>query len=223
MSLKIVAISDIHNRFPALKLPKGDVLVCAGDLTGRGEMNEINLFCRWLDDQDFDHKIVVAGNHDWGFVHHPELAKDAVKKAGATYLENSEVVIDGIKFWGSPWTPWFYDWAFNGRTEQLKRIWDSIPDDTDVLITHGPPYGILDVNMEKERCGCPLLLEAVKRVKPQLHLFGHIHEGWGVIPPVPASNFPETTFANCAVVNRNYELRSHGWTLEITGPKKPSV
>jgi len=91
------------------------------------------------------------------------------------------VTVAGIKFYGSPWQPWFYDWAFNlKRRTEIRAKWDLIPLDTEVLITHGPPYGILDRTTRGERVGCEELLEAIKQIRPRLHVFGHIHEAYGI-------------------------------------------
>jgi len=212
--MKIVAASDIHNRFPGLRLPPGDVLVIAGDSTGRGTLPEISLFARWMDDQDFTHKIIIAGNHDWAFETQNTLARDIFKKIGVHYLENSEVVIDGFKFWGSPWTPWFFDWAFNSPSpEHIKRFWDTIPADTDVLITHGPPHGILDRTKQGDLAGCRELGMALARVNPQIHLFGHIHEAYGTY------DLGATKLYNCSVCSLSYELRNKPWEIELKAPR----
>ena len=95
----------------------------------------------------------------------------------AHYLCDESLTLDGVKFYGSPWQPRFFDWAFNkDRGAPLKAIWDKIPLDTDVLITHGPPHGILDLTFDKIKAGCEELLLAVQRIKPKVHVFGHIHE-----------------------------------------------
>lgn len=213
--MKIVGISDIHNRQKQVGLPEGDVLVCAGDLTGAGNIWEVADFAQWLAEQKFKHKLVIAGNHDWAFEDRPDEARELMKEAGAIYLENSEVIIDGVKFWGSPWTPRFFDWAFNADPDKLKECWDAIPADTDVLITHGPPYGILDINREGQHCGCSLLLDAVTRVNPQLHLFGHIHEGSGYM------HGGQTHFMNVSVVNRSYYVVNPPREHSLLGAKIP--
>jgi len=103
-------------------------------------------------------------------------------KNATCYLENSGVEIDGVKFWGSPWQPEFFNWAFNlPRGRRLAEIWALIPDDTEVLITHTPPYGILDRVDSGEHVGCEDLRRALQRVKPKVHVFGHIHEDRGVV------------------------------------------
>jgi hypothetical protein len=119
----------------------------------------------------------------------------------AIYLQDSGVDIDGIKFWGSPWQPEFYNWAFNlPRGPELARVWAQIPNDTDVLITHGPPYGVLDEIYHGKRVGCQDLSDALERVKPKVHVFGHIHEGYGVLEQ------NGTTYVNASLCNQYYQL-----------------
>ena len=109
------------------------------------------------------------------------------------------MIIDGVKFYGSPWQPWFYDWAFNlERGPEIRAKWDLIPEDTDVLITHGPPYGIGDLTFQKDHAGCQDLLKAVERLKPRTHIFGHIHERYGI------NSIDGTTFINASSFNHNY-------------------
>jgi Icc-related predicted phosphoesterase len=119
---------------------------------------------------------------------------------GLHYLQDSGVEINGVKFWGSPWQPWFHDWAFNLKTStQLRSKWNLIPTDTDVLLTHGPPFGILDRTQRTgESVGCHELLLAVRRVSPKLHVFGHIHEGYGM------KQVGETLFANASTCTLQY-------------------
>ena len=138
------------------------------------------------------------GNHDWPIAHAgPEAMKDLIKNA--IYLENSGVEIDGVKFWGSPWQPEFFNWAFNlPRGPKLAEMWALIPDDTDVLITHSPPYGILDQIYSGEHVGCEDLLAALQRVRPKVHVFGHIHEGYGMLKQ------NGTTFINASVCDERY-------------------
>ena len=118
------------------------------------------------------------------------------------YLENGSCEFGGLKFWGSPVQPEFMDWAFNvKRGPDIKKYWDMIPDDTDVLITHGPPWGLLDQirpGREVEHLGCGELLKAVRRVKPKLHVFGHIHGGYGSFKEGP------TQFVNASLLNEAY-------------------
>lgn len=176
--MRIVAISDTHRLHNDIKVPDGDVLIHAGDFTGTGKIHEIAAFDVWLAKQPHRHKIVIAGNHDVTFETMPHIARASLQHA--TYLEDSGVEIDGFKIWGSPWQPRFCNWAFNvERGEKLRQKWEQIPERVDILITHGPPYGILDSVASGEHVGCEELLKAVDRVHPRLHVFGHIHESSG--------------------------------------------
>jgi predicted phosphohydrolase len=178
--VRIVAVADTHTFQGDLKqVPDGDVFIHAGDLLRGGTFDELRLVLPWLQSLPHRHKIVVAGNHDRCFEWNRD-ASVAALGAGFTYLEDSAAVIDGVRFWGSPWQPEFNNWAFNlPRGEPLAAKWRLIPPDTDVLITHGPPRGIGDHFGADEREGCDDLLQAVLRVRPLLHLFGHIHQDGG--------------------------------------------
>ena len=124
-------------------MPEGDVLIHSGDMTRIGHSNEIKDFNRWMGEQDYAHKLCIAGNHDMLFEDHPSVARSLI--TNCTYLQDSSVTIDGVKFYGAPWQPEFFSWAFNvPRGPEIAAKWYQIPDDTNVLITHGPPYGILD-------------------------------------------------------------------------------
>jgi Icc-related predicted phosphoesterase len=178
--MRIVAISDTHTFEHQIVVPDGDVLIHSVDSTITGTPEEVMAFGLWLDSQPHKHKIFVAGNHDWLFERDPEQARYLIQFDGVHYLQDSSIEIDGIKFYGSPWQPRFGDWAFNvDRGEAIKQKWDQIPK-CDVLITHGPPWGALDyVQIGQEHLGCEELLKAVGRVRPKLHIFGHIHGGYG--------------------------------------------
>lgn len=191
--MKIVCISDLHNLYKNIDIPDGDVVLCSGDMTNRGKSSEIRTFCQWYSELPHKHKIFICGNHDWLGEKNPSLLKEYAKEYGLVYLCDSEYVVSGLKIWGSPHTPRFCDWAFNQertleeaiqrkrlgmRGNFIKDYWDMILSDTDILITHGPPYGILD-SCYGRNVGCSELLKACERIKPKYHLFGHIHEGYG--------------------------------------------
>ena len=177
--MKLVIISDTHGMFEKVHVPNGDVFIHAGDIMGRSSMFNIAYFDHWLGTLPHTHKIVIAGNHDRDFETNPKEARSRI--TNAIYLEDEAFEIDGIKFYGSPWQPWFLDWAFNlPRGAELKAKWDLIPEETDVLITHGPSYGVLDQVLSGEHVGCEELAKAIARIKPKLHIFGHIHEGYGM-------------------------------------------
>ncbi len=180
VTVKLVCISDTHNLHNQMTLPDGDVLVHAGDFCDKGTIAEIRDFAAWLARQPHKHKIVVAGNHDFPFEQTPETAEALFESV--TYLRDQSVVIDGIKFYGSPWQPRFFDWAFNlDRGEPLREKWRLIPDDTDVLVTHGPMHGTGDVTSRGMAVGCEDLRDEIEtRIKPRCHIYGHIHESRGI-------------------------------------------
>lgn len=209
-SLKIVAISDTHGQHRSLKLSKGDIIIHAGDVSRSGRPEQIQDFLDWFADLKFRYKVFIAGNHDFFFEKAHTDVIDKMIPEGIIYLNDSSVEIEGIKIWGSPITPWFNDWAFNrDRGSEIKKHWDLIPDDTDILITHGPPFGILDETVYGKRTGCEELLLRVYHVKPKYHIFGHIHEDYG--------NFTkgETTFINASVLDDWYEMRSEAVEISI--------
>lgn len=195
--MRIVAISDTHEMHRKILVPDGDVLVHAGDMTWHGELDAIAEFNAWLGRLPHTHKIVIAGNHDWGFQLQPAAARALI--TNAIYLEDSSTEIQGVRFYGSPWQPEFCQWAFNlPRGPQLAAKWALIPENTDVLITHSPPYGIRDLNAGNQGQGCRDLLARVIIVKPRLHIFGHIHESYGRLET------QETVFINAAACDERY-------------------
>lgn len=198
--MDVVVISDTHNMYSNLKLPKADMLICCGDMLGSGSLGQLTMFNEWLIKQPFTYKIVIAGNHDWCFQNNKHSSRNILENKNIIYLQDESVTIDGINFYGSPQTPFFFDWAFNvQRGEAIKQYWDKIPNDTDVLITHGPPYGVLDVvPRNNEHVGCEELLLAVERVNPKYHLFGHIHNGYG------RYQSEHTTFINASICTEEY-------------------
>jgi predicted phosphodiesterase len=199
--MRLVLISDthgLHNRMGPL--PEGDVLIHAGDFMNAGyDPNEAISFNRWLGQQPFEYRIVCAGNHDRYFQRLPEEARSLL--SNGIYLEETGITIEGLSFWGSPYTPEFLDWAFMyPRGDRAKEHWDRIPDELDVLITHGPPYGILDrIAPHGVHLGCEELLKAVEEKKPKVHVFGHIHAGAGLL------RSGATQFVNAAYLNESYK------------------
>lgn len=203
-------ISDTHNKHHEIEIPDADIIIHSGDSTGRGTTDEIEEFCEWYGKLPHQHKILIAGNHDWGFQKDREKHEKICEDNGIIYLQDSGTEIDGIKIWGSPQSPEFCDWAFNcWRTERMKELdihghdyefigdfWKLIPEDTQILITHGPPYEILD------KCprsvGCEELLKRIQEVKPHFHIFGHIHEGRGKM------RVDKTTFINASSLDGGY-------------------
>lgn len=178
--MRVVCISDTHTLHDRVVLPPGDVLVHAGDSLGHGDTTELAAFAKWWRAQPFQHKVLIAGNHDWAFQRAPNAA-DIYGLRGAGYLQDQEAVVGGLRVYGSPWQPWFCDWAFNlPRGEKLREVWNKIPDGLDILVTHGPGYGVLDQITPGEHLGCEDLAQAVTAKRPRVHVHGHIHEGYGV-------------------------------------------
>lgn len=185
--MRIVCISDTHNCNEEIAVPDGDVLIHAGDATTVGSVEQLRAFNRWFAVLPHKHKVFVAGNHDWLFEKDNDLARRLLDPS-IVCLQDSSAEIDGLKIYGSPWQPRFFDWAFNlNRGYELAEKWSLIPDDIDVLITHGPPYGILDLVPRQgwdENTGCEELRKRVEQIaangRLKLHVFGHIHCGYGV-------------------------------------------
>jgi predicted phosphohydrolase len=198
------------------ELPEGDILIHAGDCTNVGRESDVSGFIDWFKNiQGFKYKIFIAGNHDLCFENEPSwlnhyINPDSLIESNITYLEDESIeIIDEefsrpIKIYGSPWQPEFFNWAFNlpRNGEVLKSRWDDIPNDTDILITHGPPHGIRDFVVDRSgtlQVGCELLRERVNTLKPLLHAFGHIHGAYG------AAYISETVFVNASICNERYE------------------
>ncbi|HOZ79011.1 MAG TPA: metallophosphatase domain-containing protein [Ferruginibacter sp.] len=208
--MRITAISDTHGLHDKLMLPPGDVLIHAGDISMKGTEPEILPFMKWFGQQNFNHKIFIAGNHDFYFEKMPEEEINKIIAADVIYLNDSGTEIDGITFWGSPITPWFFNWAFNRhRGEAIKRHWDLIPDNTDVLITHGPVYKILDKTTNGTYTGCEDLLLKVQEIKSKVHICGHIHEAYGSIEK------DGTLFINASVLDEKYRLKNEPVIFDI--------
>ena len=209
-NLRIVAISDTHGQHQSLTLPKGDLLIHAGDISGLGRPGEIKTFLDWFAAQDFTYKVFIAGNHDFFFETAAKEAVEEIIPSGVDYLYDSSIEIEDLKIWGSPITPWFDDWAFNRtRGRDISKHWELIPSDVDLLITHGPPLGILDETMHGECVGCEDLLEKINTVKPKYHIFGHIHEGYGSI----SKN--GTHFINASILDAGYVIRNKPVVLDV--------
>lgn len=221
--MKIVCISDQHGNLPAI--PSCDLLLIAGDIcpsidhsVPRQEYWIETEFKQWLRSIDARKKVFIAGNHDFFFEKaRSEVINRVLENFPATYLKDSSTEFEGLKIYGTPWQPYFYDWAFNLYEDDLKKKWDLIPSDTDILIAHGPPRGYGDraprVNAAGyEETGSPSLLEKIKEVKPKLAIFGHIHEGRG------SWDLDGTKLANVTVLNRRYELVYEPWIFNLDFP-----
>jgi len=198
--MKIVCVSDTHGQHDSVTPPPCDLLLHAGDLSRRGTETQVAEFLDWFEAQPARHKVFIAGNHDFLFEKKAPLARQMVEGRNFIYLQDSGVEIDGLRIWGSPWQPWFFSWAFNlQRGPEIREQWDRIPADTDILITHGPPMGILDMTARGERVGCEELAVAVRRIRPRLHVFGHIHEAAGQV------EVDGTHYVNASFLDLEYE------------------
>lgn len=227
---RIVAISDTHGlhervvngEVKKLEIPDGDMLLCAGDITNNEGRASLRSFLKWFESQPHKFKAFIAGNHDFAYQKWPDLARAMTKEIApnCVYLEDSSCELGGLKIHGSPWTPFFLNWAFNAeRGDDIKRHWDMIPEGTDVLLTHGPPHGYLDmtnhINIATgkkfgDHLGCQDLLDAIKRIRPKLHVFGHIHGGYGTTK-LTHDDGSSTTLINASVVNEGYEPVNKPW------------
>jgi len=204
--VRLVCISDTHGDHEQIELPAGDVLIHAGDLTAHGKQEETHSFMRWLGAQDYRYKLCVAGNHDTFMEDDAQAAAQFALDSNVVLLNDSGLTIDDVSFWGSPITPRFMNWSFmRDPGAAIEAHWNLIPDTTDVLITHGPPYGILDKVIrsdgELEHVGCDSLLSRVRAIAPTFHLFGHIHEGRGRVDE------NGICFCNVSTMDERYRIR----------------
>lgn len=181
--MRLVITSDTHELHDRLvsPMPPGDVFIHCGDFTNYGDRVKVLDFIDWLRLQPYKHKVVIAGNHD-KFCAKTDYAllKEMFLAAGATYLMDDMVEIEGKRFYGTPWTPQFGNWSFMAGVEERKIYYNRIPENLDVLITHGPSYDVLDETALGAMAGCPILGKIVQERKPRIHCFGHIHECGGL-------------------------------------------
>lgn len=213
--MKVCLISDTHLRHKRslIEVPESDILIHAGDACLGGDWYEVRDFFDWFKTLPGKRKVMIAGNHDRLWQDNIELAKSLIPP-GIIYLQDSLVEIEGLKIWGSPWQPEFQDWAFNlPLGPALKAKWDLIPPGIDILVTHGPPMGILDWGFfSKMNVGCPDLRDAVDRVKPRLHVFGHIHGCYGM------KRLGPTLFVNASVCDEAYKPTRDPVVVDLSKP-----
>lgn len=222
--MNIHCISDTHALHRQLIIPEGiDLIIHAGDATNYRELykNEIEFedFLDWYSKLDIEFKILIAGNHcAWATKNYN---KEKVKEAGIIYLEHEFVTINGIKIFGSPYTPTFGSWYFNVDRSKLDKYWKVLKDDIDILVTHGPPYGVLDLahdyGNKAELCGDKRLLNHVNRIKPKYHIYGHTHsnpqfENQGIV----IRNDIQFMNVSC-VTDSEFDkgVSSHGITIQL--------
>lgn len=224
--MKIWCISDTHGKHGFLDIPQDvDMVIHAGDMSNYRDTvrntNEVLDFLEWFNSLvHIKHKVLIAGNHDTSIERQAVVVKTVLKNG--IYLRHESVEIAGLKIFGSPYTPTFGDgWSFNVSRQRLSEYWKHIPFDTDILITHGPPKGVLDLTAAdtgsySEQCGCKALLNYVKRIQPKLHIFGHIHpeencHNAGILQIQGC----KTQFINAAVVNLRLESHNNGHIITV--------
>jgi Icc-related predicted phosphoesterase len=206
---KIVCLSDTHNSNQRISVPDGDILIHAGDATFHGTADEIRRFNAWFSGLPHKNKIFVAGNHDWLFETDRKQAEDLLDPR-IIYLQDSSAEIDGLKIYGSPWQPRFFEWAFQAdRGPDIAEKWKLIPDGLDILITHGPPFGILDCTQDGDNAGCEELQKKITQLQPRAHIFGHIHEGYG------ATESAGTRFVNASNCDERYRPKNPPIVIEL--------
>lgn len=204
--MRVVCISDTHGKLAALRIPDGDLLVHAGDATKRGTLEELQRFGDELAAlrRRFREIVFVPGNHD--FICETNPQRSAQILSAATVLSDRAWTVAGTRVYGSPWQPWFCDWAFNFPREDggaaARTTWAGIPEDVELLITHGPPRGILDRTARGDAVGCPVLRQRLEELPSlRLHVFGHIHEAYGEA----AGELRNVRFVNASSCTLRYE------------------
>lgn len=227
MKKKIVAMSDMHGQLP-INVPEADLCIIAGDIcpiSDHSKMSQVKwlmyTFGPWLRKLPVSKIVYIAGNHDFVYEEKNKEPNCLQYLHLTKYLMDSGCEWEGLKIWGTPWQPYFYGWAFNLYESDLAKKFNLIPIDTDILITHGPPKGYLDLvtsrvkatNEEKwpepEHVGSVALIERYEQIKPRLHVFGHIHAGRGVC------KLGETLLANVVIVDESYRNVYEPMVFEI--------
>lgn len=203
----------MHDR---ITVPDGDILVHCGDFSRRGRVEEVGAFLHWMDELPHKYKIFISGNHDFYCQDNTEELRAQLN--GIIYLQDEEVTVEGIRIYGSPWQPEFHGWAFNKkRGTPLRAIWQQIPEGIDVLLTHGPPYGIMDEvtspysKNKGQNVGCEELFGRLVSMKspPSINIFGHIHEGYGIQKTYGIK------FVNASICDVTYRPVNSPWVIEL--------
>lgn len=219
--MKICIVSDTHSRkVKDMEIPLDtDILIHCGDFSYNARsLEQLNIHLKDLNEVKAKHTIFIAGNHDWVCENYSKNTIDQeCKKYNITYLQDSMIEIEGLKIYGSPYTPKFGLWAFMKKDDDLKEIWENIPENLDILITHGPPYGILDqcgvgAFSAGQSVGSKTLLEEVLKKKPKIHCFGHIHRDQNQYMQMVENGIH---FINAAVVNEAYILTREPIIMEL--------
>lgn len=225
--MKIYHISDTHSYHKLLQVPENvDMIIFSGDESNYFDVYKNEVECKsfmyWFGNLPIKYRIMIGGNHSAWISKHTREFRKLCEIYNVIYLENEGVEIEGLKIWGSPFSPTFGNWYFMKSRDKMHKLWSNIPEDTDILITHTPPKGCLDLSYDRagklEFCGCNNLLKHVFRVKPKLHLYGHIHTCEGVLNAgqMKLANL-DTIFSNGSVVTDGKfgKLSSNGNIFEL--------
>jgi hypothetical protein len=216
----LIFISDTHTKHYEIDKQLREIsenhpdaiLVHSGDISYRGRIWEVEEFVEWYASLPFKNKIMIAGNHDFLFEKESEKASEILERLGQgiIYLNDSGIEVEGLNFWGSPVTPWFHDWAFNRVEEEINHHWELIPENTDILITHGPPHLTLDSTKSGLRVGCPILAEKISKLSNlKIHVFGHIHEAAGIVEK------NGVIYVNASTLDLYYDVKNSPIILSI--------
>lgn len=224
--MRVLGLSDLHgyhNEIAELiELNKIieeegiDMIIVSGDISPMGNPHDVDNFLKWFHALPVKHKVFILGNHERGMEHNEDWLRERIANEydSLTYLHHEHVTIEGFKIFGSPYTPYYRNWAYNVNRRELEYYWDEIDEDTDVIVTHGPPLGIGDyVPRSKEHTGCLHLLNKVVQINPQIHQFGHIHEGHGVYN---IQNVCKTKFVNASCLDGGYNMYNTYAIYELT-------
>lgn len=206
--MRFVILSDTHSLHRQVRVPDGDVLLFAGDSTRKGDLAELSDFNDWLKGLPHPAKIVIAGNRDFCF--ESNLAESRLALDAAIYLQDETAQVGAFRIYGSPWQPPFLNMAFNlERGEALRAKWALIPANTDILVTHTPPYGIGDKTQMGQQVGDHDLADAVARIQPKLHIFGHIHEAYAKL------TVGSTMYINASSVDAKFQPVHAPWVIDL--------
>jgi Icc-related predicted phosphoesterase len=210
--MKIVALSDTHGNHLSVDIPEGDIIIHCGDFTRKSNYQEVMDFIQWYSELRFSHKILVAGNHDRFIEKRKQEFLEILNGRNIIYLENQSVQVDAYKLFGSPYTRIFGgigSFTYSNEDE-AREIWDIIPNGSDIIITHGPPEGFRDYSKtENKNTGCAVLLEHILKIKPAYHIFGHLHESYGI------DSNEDTVFVNASLVNGAEEVINSPIVIEF--------
>ena len=207
--MKLVIVSDTHGRHDELGILRGDVLIHCGD-SGNGfsrQSDDVDGLDAWFGRQEFERILCIGGNHDFDMQARAERGGPVLRNA--EYLQDQVHEYRGVRFYGSPWTPELVDWAYYLDDDALRARWELIPNDVEILITHTPPYGVLDRNTAGRHCGCRELHNRLLDLHPRIHCFGHIHASAGT------TYLNGTTYVNASMVNRRYEIAHQPIELNV--------